>query len=115
MWPYASQSLDVREQKKALAITDHCINKNFSTDIFCTLASLRDEVNTPKHQVNANGTFHKHVEPEYMWKPITLMKHTHLAFSVQNGKHAYSKEIDLEFLIYEWPNNDFQLSIIDLL
>lgn len=45
---------------------------------FHILASLGDEVNVPKSQVNASGTFHRHIRLEHTPIVITLINLTQL-------------------------------------
>jgi len=47
-------------------------------ETFHTLACLGDEVNTPKSQVNASGTFHRHIRLEHTPIAITLINLTRL-------------------------------------
>lgn len=47
-------------------------------ETFHVLARLRDEVNIPKSQVNASGTFHRHVRLEHTPIAITLINLTQL-------------------------------------
>lgn len=49
-----------------------------STETFHMLAGLGDEVNIPKSQVNASGTFHRHVKLEHTPIAITLINLTQL-------------------------------------